>query len=170
MLEERVDKQVEHELCRKYAGRIRAYGHRHLRDATAAQDLVQLVLLAVLRAIREGNVKDPGRLDSYVLGTCRNTVMDLRRGDARRRRLAERVGADLPDGYEPAWMGVDRLRLEQCLRGLEPRDRAVVLATFVEDRAAEEIGQALQLSPGNVRVIRHRALARLQSCVEGGVA
>ena len=42
-----------------------------------------------------------------------------------------------------------------------------MLATFLEDRDADEIGKALELSPGNVRVIRHRALARLQACVEG---
>jgi RNA polymerase sigma-70 factor (ECF subfamily) len=43
----------------------------------------------------------------------------------------------------------------------------VVLATFLEDRDADEIGSTLSLTAGNVRVIRHRALARLQVCVEG---
>ncbi len=157
----------ERAVCEKYASRIRAYGLRHLRDAAAAEDLVQHVLLAVLQSLREGRVEDVGRLDAYVLGTCRNSVMDLRRGDARQRRVAERVSAGLPDGYEPEPLTVDRLRLESCLRGLEARDRAVVLATFIEDRDADEIGVTLQLSPGNVRVIRHRALARLQACVEG---
>jgi RNA polymerase sigma-70 factor (ECF subfamily) len=42
------------------------------------------------------------------------------------------------------------------------------MATFVEDRDADEIGAAFAISAGNVRVIRHRALARLQACVEGG--
>lgn len=159
--------ESERAICEKYAGRIRAYGLRHLRDRAAAEDLVQHVLLAVLQSLREGRVEDRGRLDAYVLGTCRNAVMDMRRGDARQRRVAERASAGLPEGYEPETLTVDRLRLENCLRGLEARDRAVVLATFVEDRDADEIGLAMQLSPGNVRVIRHRALARLQACVEG---
>jgi len=159
--------EPERAVCEKYAGRIRAYGLRHLRDASAAEDLVQHVLLAVLQSLREGRVEDRARLDAYVLGTCRNAVMDMRRGDARQRRVAERASAGLLEGYEPETLTVDRLRLEECLRGLEARDRAVVLATFVEDRDAEEIGVAMQLSPGNVRVIRHRALARLQTCVEG---
>jgi RNA polymerase sigma-70 factor (ECF subfamily) len=165
-----VQSDTEHEICSRFAGRIRAYGLRHLRDPAAAADLVQLVLLAVLTALRERRVEDPERLDAYVHGTCRNAVMDMRRSDARQRRVAQQASAGLAEGYEPAWPSVDRGRLEDCLRGLEARDRAVVLATFVEDRDADEIGAQMKLSAGNVRVIRHRALARLQACVEGGGA
>jgi RNA polymerase sigma-70 factor (ECF subfamily) len=162
-----VHSENERAMCEKFAGRIHAYGLRHLRDQPAAQDLVQLVLLSVLQAVRAGRVEDPTRLDAYVLGTCRNAVMDMRRGDARRRRLAQESSAGLPEGYEPSLLRVDRARLEHCLSELEARERAVVLATFLEDRDADEIGQTLNLTPGNVRVIRHRALARLQGCVEG---
>lgn len=165
-----VESDAERALCHKYAGRIRGYGLRHLRDRAAADDLVQQVLLAVLTALREGRVEDQSRLDAYVLGTCRNAVMDVRRGEARRRRVAERGTAGLPEAYEPEWATADRGRLERCLHRLEPRDRAVVWATFVEDRDAEEIGQAMRLTTGNVRVIRHRALARLLECVEGAHA
>jgi RNA polymerase sigma-70 factor, ECF subfamily len=161
-----LEPDVERALCRRYADRIRGYGLRHLRDGAAAQDLVQQVLLIVIEALRDGRVEHPDRLDAYVLGTCRNLVMDLRRGQARQRRLVDRMSA-LPAGYEPAWAHVDRIRLEHCIRGLDARERAVVLATFVEDRDADEIGDALKLTSGNVRVIRHRALARLLACVEG---
>jgi RNA polymerase sigma-70 factor, ECF subfamily len=157
----------ERELCHKYAERIRAYGLRHLRDSVAAQDLVQLVLIAVIRALREDRVADRSRLDAYVIGTCRNVVMDMRRGAARQRRVAEQASEGMPEVFEPSWTGVDRVQLERCLFGLEPRARAVVLATYVEDHDADEIGAALHISAGNVRVIRHRALARLQECIEG---
>lgn len=155
-------------ICRQYAGRIFAYGLRHLRDEERARELVQHVLLAVIEALRAGRVEQTDRLEAYVFGTCRNAVRDLRRGETRRQRIAERAATELPLDYEPAWPRVDRLRLEACLHGLPPRDRAVVLATFVEDRDADEIAAALALSAGNVRVIRHRAVARLQACVEGG--
>jgi RNA polymerase sigma-70 factor, ECF subfamily len=160
----------EREICERYAGRVRAYGMMHLRDASSAQDLVQHVLLIVLQALRDGRVEDRSKLDAYVLGTCRNAVMDMRRGDARRRRVADQASAGLPEGYEPEWRLPDRARVELCLGKLEARERAVVLGTFVEDRDADEIGAALKLTAGNVRVIRHRALARLQACVEGGAS
>jgi RNA polymerase sigma-70 factor, ECF subfamily len=162
-----VDDKHERELCRKYAARIRGYGLRHLRDAATAEDLVQHVLLILLSAVREGRAGDPARLDGWVLVTCRNCVMDMRRGEQRQRRLAVESAAALPASYLPESYGVDRMRLEVCLMGLESRALSIVLASYVEDRDAEEIGRALALSAGNVRVIRHRALAQLEACVEG---
>jgi RNA polymerase sigma-70 factor (ECF subfamily) len=164
------ERERERELCGTYAGRIRSYGMRHLRDRVLADDLVQLVLLAVVQALRAGRVEAVERLDAYVFGTARNICMDLRRGDARLRRVAEQAARELPASYLPAWEAVDRGRLQDCLGALEPRDRAVIIATFIEDRDSDEIGATLQLSAGNVRVIRHRALARLRDCVEGACA
>jgi RNA polymerase sigma-70 factor (ECF subfamily) len=154
----------ERELCRTYESRIRGYGLRHLRDAAAAEDLVQHVLLAVLQAVRAGKVEN---VAAYVFGTCRYAVRDMQRGEARQRKIAEANAAVLPAGFEPKVARVDRVRLEMCLLGLEPRDRAIVIATFAYDRDADEIGRAFDLSAGNVRVIRHRALAKLQACVGG---
>src|SRR5262245_24168382 len=159
-----VSTEFERELCLRYASRIRGYGLRQLRDATAADDLVQHVLVVVLQAVRAGKVEN---VDAYVLGTCRYAVMDMKRGDPRRRGVAERAAAVLPDGYVPSTAGADRMRLEMCLHGLEPREFAIIVGTFSYDRDADEIGRALELSPGNVRVIRHRALAKLQACVGG---
>jgi RNA polymerase sigma-70 factor, ECF subfamily len=161
-----VGSELEREICRRYASRIRSYGICHLRDGTAAQDLEQHVLVAVLKAVREGKVEE-GRLDAYVAGTCRNAVMAMVRADARQRRIASEATAVSPTGYEHSWAFVDLPRLEQCLQALEARERAVIVGTFIDERDAEELGRALGISPGNVRVIRHRALARLQSMMEG---
>lgn len=163
-----MDDERERSICQRYSNRIRAYGLCHLRDGAAAEDLVQHVLLVVLEAVREGRVENLDRLDAYVLGTCRNAVMDMRRGNARRRRIAHEAASVMPEGYEPTSTLLDRRRLEQCLNALDARERGVVLATFVDDRSADEIGRSMGLSAGNVRVIRHRALGRLQACMERG--
>jgi RNA polymerase sigma-70 factor (ECF subfamily) len=157
-------------LCERYTGRILAYGLRHLRDRAAAQDLVQHVLMVVLEARRAGRIEALDRLDAYVLGACRHAVYDAQRRERRQLRVAEATRAVLPEGYLPAFAQLDRYRLEQCLLRLEARERSVVLRTFLEQQEADEIGEALELSPGNVRVIRHRALGKLQRCVEGAPA
>jgi RNA polymerase sigma-70 factor (ECF subfamily) len=158
----------ERSVCEQYSKRVRAYGLCHLRDADAAEELVQQVLLTVLQALRSNRVNDVDSLDRYVFGTCRNTVMDIRRGHARRQRLADTASAAMPTHYEHTWDLVDGTRLEQCLARLEARARAVILATFVDEREAEEICLSMNLSAGHVRVIRHRALAQLQRWMDEG--
>ena len=158
---------TEESLCRTYAGRIRGYGLRHLRDPAAAEDLVQHVLLVVLQAARAGKIDNPEQLGAYVLGTCRYAVRDMQRGDARQRKIAAQNAAVLPDGYEPNLSSVDRARLERCLMALDARARAIILATFAYEHDTDEIGREFELSAGNVRVIRHRALASLQTCIGG---
>jgi len=41
----------------------------------------------------------------------------------------------------------------------------VVVASFFDGEDAQHGGSALNVSPGNVRVIRHRALERLRGCM-----
>ena len=65
---------AEHELCVQLAPRLRLYGLRHLRDEAAAADLVQEALIILLEAARGGRIEDPGHVDRFVLGTCRNLV------------------------------------------------------------------------------------------------
>jgi RNA polymerase sigma-70 factor (ECF subfamily) len=129
---------------------------------------VQHVLLAILQALRGGRVKDINNLDAYVFGTCRNAVMDMRRGRMRQQRIIdESIAAALPAKHETPRLAFEQTRVDECLAKLESRSRAVVLATFVDERNADDIARTMSLSPGNVRVIRHRALAQLQRCVEG---
>jgi RNA polymerase sigma-70 factor (ECF subfamily) len=63
---------------------------------------------------------------------------------------------------------LDVPRVAACLRALAERDRLVVLLTFYADREAPQIAENLGVSPGAVRAIRHRAMARLRDCVMGG--
>jgi len=159
---------AETELARRFAPRIRLFGLRRLRDHGAAQDLVQEVLVTTLEALRSGRIEQPERLASFVLGACRMTVANQRRGEQRRARLLAQFAdelAPLPDS--PGGSRLDRDRLAHCLEGLPIRDRTVVALTFYLERSAEEIARELGTSPGNVRVLRHRALARLHDCLEG---
>jgi RNA polymerase sigma-70 factor (ECF subfamily) len=162
-----VDVEQERAICQRYANRIRAYGLRHLREAAAADDLVQQVLLVVLQSLREGKVNDADNVERYIFGTCRNMAMSMRRGDVRQLRIADETAKAQPERYDAPWNLVDTKRLDHCLERLEQRSRAVVLATFVDERDADEIGRSMSLSAGNVRVIRHRAVAQLHDCMEG---
>ena len=157
--------EAEAELCRRLAPRVRLYGLKHLRDAQAAADLVQQVLLVTLQRLRAGELRHPEHVVSFVLGTSRMTVLDLRRGGARRERLLNRLYEEPAASESDAGSEVERLRLIGCLHGLSERERSVLILTFCDDLPADEVGNELGLQPGNVRVIRHRALHQLRDCL-----
>ena len=158
------DRAAEGEFFRRMAPRVRLYGLRHLRDAYAADDLTQQVLLTTLVALRGCRLREPDKLASFVLGTCRMTVLESRRGSRRRERLLEEFGADLMPS-QPSPMRLDRDQLGRCVQGLKERERTVVVMTFYDEEAGADVARFLGVSEPNVRVIRHRALRRLRECM-----
>ena len=61
---------------------------------------------------------------------------------------------------------LDGARLARCVQALRERERTVVVMTFYDDHTSAESGRALGISEANVRVIRHRAIRQLRTCME----
>ncbi len=160
-----IDRDAEAEFFRRMAPRVRLYGLRHLRNETAADDLTQQVLLTTIEAMRAGRLREPEKLASFVLGTCRMTVLDLRRNSQRQGRLLEQFGADLPAPAPPPQPALDQDRLAGCVQRLNERERAVVVMTFYDEQTSANVAGFLAVSEANVRVIRHRAIRQLRDCL-----
>jgi RNA polymerase sigma-70 factor, ECF subfamily len=160
------DAAAEALLYASLAPRVRLYGRKHLRDAQRADDLAQDVLLMTFERLGRGEIREPERIASFVLGACRQTVIDLRRGESRRQRLLDTYGVETGASSVGDAEPPDTRLLEHCLERLPERERAIVLMTFYDDSSADVVAQALDLSTGNVRVIRHRAVERLRRCIE----
>jgi RNA polymerase sigma-70 factor (ECF subfamily) len=161
------DPVAEELFCRRFAPRIRLFGLKRLRSDAAAADLVQDVLILVLDKLRAGEVREPDQIASFVFGTARQLVIDSRRSGNRRTRLLDTFVLDLEPAEDSASHAFDTDRLKHCLQLLAERERAVLVMTFYDDCPADELGTQLGLSPGNVRVIRHRGIERLRDCVQG---
>ncbi len=159
------DHEAESELFRRMAPRVRLYGLRHLRDGHAADDLTQQVLITTLEALRAGRLREPEKLASFVLGTCRMTVLDIRRGANRKERLLVQFGADLMATTQLSMPRLDHEQLTRCVQTLKERERTVVVMTFYDERTGAEVAGFLGLSEANVRVIRHRAIHHLRECM-----
>ena len=164
------DPAAEAELCRRLHPRIRAYGLRHLRDPAGAADLAQTVLVVLIQALRAGKVEEVDRLAAFVMGVCRNTLLDWRKSERRRRILLEEFGPSMAAVPTVATALVDRARLAACIERLPARERMVVALTYLADQDSDEIARAVGLSSGNVRVVRYRALRHLHECLAGGAA
>lgn len=123
------------------------------------------MLELTLIKLRSGEVREPERLASFVLGVARMQAHAMRRRAVRESptdaESTDRLIAD--PGPEPRPLAREHLAI--CLGELSERERSVVLSTFFEEQDASEIAATLATSPGNVRVIRHRAVDRLRQCM-----
>ena len=157
---------AETELYRRFAPRVRLYGLKHLRDRGAADDLVQQVMLVVIERLRAGEVRDLEQIASFILGTSRMVAGGLRRREARREDLRGRFTPREPAVVSTDELAMDGARLGPCLAAVKERERTILLLTFYAEKGAGEIAESLGMTPGAVRVSRHRALASMRECLE----
>lgn len=157
---EGADQSAEAALVSRFARRVFLYGMRHLRNEAQAEDLAQEVMATVLERLRSGTVREPDRIGSFILGTARWMVHDTQRRQRRAVEVASAAWREQPRMVEPVEpQSVERLA--EALEALSERERAIIVLSFRDDQTAPEIGEAFGLRPGHVRVIRHRAIARL---------
>ena len=93
----------------------------------------------------------------------------LQRTDARRVALRAELGAlDLEQAVaQPTHKtDIDIQRLVAALGPLSGRERQVLNETYSADRTAEEIARAIGTTATHVRVLRHRALAKMRAALE----
>ncbi|MES9588027.1 SigE family RNA polymerase sigma factor [Streptomyces sp. NPDC007076] len=126
-------------------------------DAHLAEDLVQETLSRVYV-----HWKRVARADSpaaYAQTILVRTSLTLRR----RRSSGERPTGNMPDSAEAGPDAALRLTLLDALGQLPPRDRAVLLLRYWEDRSIEETARMLKLSSSAVRSQGTRALNRVRA-------
>jgi RNA polymerase sigma-70 factor (ECF subfamily) len=156
------DAAAESELAVRFDGRLRAMMSVRTRDREAARDLAQEALIAVLGALRKGQLREPARLAAFVHGTARNVLNSYFR-----QRQGRPAAVELTP--ETAWfVPADEVESEQRTRALrdgldrlDQDDRAVLLMTLVEGLKPGEIARRLSLSAEVVRTRKSRALKRL---------
>ena len=129
-------------------------GDRHL-----AEDLVQTALAKT--ALRWHRI-DHRNAEAYTRRVLYHEQVD----GWRRKRVAEAFPGVLPDranhGSESDHSDL-KVAVQQALSQLGPRQRAVVVLRFFEDRTERETAEILGCSIGTVKSQAHRALATLRS-------
>ncbi|CAL9300976.1 MULTISPECIES: SigE family RNA polymerase sigma factor [unclassified Streptomyces] len=142
-------------------------------DTHLAEDLVQETLGRMYALWgRTGLIGRAARIDNPA--AYAQTVLVRAFLSHRRRRSAdERPLGELPDSAHTRTAGDDpalRVALLDALAELAPKDRAVVVLRYWEDRSIEETARAMQVSSAAVRTRSVRALARLRERLGGGIA
>ncbi|MEV0589559.1 SigE family RNA polymerase sigma factor [Nonomuraea sp. NPDC050310] len=125
-------------------------------DAHLAEDLLQTVLTRVARHWRK--LARDGNPEAYARRALINEHISWRR-----RRRPDIPTAHPPErGRDPGDDSLHRIALRQALARLTPRQRAVLVLRFYEDRTVEETADLLGCSSGTVKSQTHHALGRLR--------
>jgi RNA polymerase sigma-70 factor (ECF subfamily) len=163
----RGERSAEAELCKRFVSAVRAFARRRLRGNDAVDEFTQDVLLVFVQALRSSAVEDPERVGGFVLGICKNIALERVRQKERRQELWEKYGPALADVVQLEQKGPTyaSMRLEDCMVSLSQRAREVLRLSYGEDLSHEEIGEKLDVTAQNARVLRHRTLAALRECM-----
>jgi RNA polymerase sigma-70 factor, ECF subfamily len=156
------DCAAEGELVRLFSQRIFVMALVRTHDREAARDLVQDVLLAVLRALRNGNLRVPEKLAAFIHGTARNLINGYIRTRLRQQDV-EALSRDLPPlrALDPL-ESVEQLSLAQrSLEQLNATDRKILLMSLVDGLKPGEIAHQLGLASEVVRQRKSRGLRKV---------
>jgi RNA polymerase sigma factor (sigma-70 family) len=156
------DSSAENELVSTYRRAVLLISSVRTRDREAARDLTQETLLAVLKAVREGKVRDPERLSAFVQGTARNVINNYLRSKARRPEC------DLESAIEPTANPIadiesaERQRLiRRELENFGDTDQQILLLSLVDGHSLVEVAERVKLSHDAVRARRSRMIRKI---------
>ena len=129
------------------------------RDPTLAQDIVQEAFVRVLES--PNTPRDPKAFRAYLYRVVLNLVRDHHRRQSRWAALRI-FTAPPPDPADEVQHHHRDAALARAMRRLDRAQREAVYLRFFEDASYEEIGRMLSRREASVRVLVHRALAKLR--------
>ena len=160
------DPSAEEEFVRLFRDRVFVMALARTRDREAAHELAQDVMMAVVQALRNGQVRESQRLAAFVHGTARNLVNNHLRARGQQPKEdhlpPDLAAADPAESLETA----EQVRLvRRALERLDATDRKILLMVLVEGWKLGEIAARLGLTPEAVRQRKSRAVRKVTELV-----
>jgi RNA polymerase sigma factor (sigma-70 family) len=156
------DRTAEEEFANTYRRGVMVIATVRTRDREAARDLTQEILIAVLKALREGQLRESAKLAAFVQGTARNLINNYIRSKSRRPEC------DLDSVVEPTADPVEKLEsadrhrlVRRELESFGPTDQQILLLSLVDGHSLVEVAQRLELSHDAVRARRSRMIRKI---------
>ncbi|MET9429105.1 MULTISPECIES: SigE family RNA polymerase sigma factor [unclassified Streptomyces] len=135
-----------------------------LDDTASCEDVVQEAFIRVHSARRR--VRDPEKTLAYL----RQTVVNLSRSALRRRilglKLLSKPMPDMASAEEGAYDQLERDALIKAMRGLQRRQREVLVLRYFADMTEAQVAETLGISLGSVKAYGSRGIAALRVAME----
>jgi RNA polymerase sigma-70 factor (ECF subfamily) len=166
------DKETWTELVELYHPFIRSWFARQGVQPPDADDLVQEVLLTLVKELPSFERQRTGSFRAWLRVIAGNRLKDWR---SKRRKRGESLPDDVEDAdssFERVWDAEhDRHVVGRLLEMIEPEVGAATLLAFrqyvVERQPAEEVARRLGLSVNALYIIKSRVLSRLRELSQG---
>ncbi|MFR9798604.1 SigE family RNA polymerase sigma factor [Streptomyces sp. MS06] len=131
-----------------------------LDDTASCEDVVQEAFIRVHSARKR--VRDPEKTLAYL----RQTVVNLSRSTLRRRilglKLLSKPMPDMASAEEGAYDLLERDSLIKAMKGLQRRQREVLVLRYFADMTEAQVAEALGISLGSVKAYGSRGIAALR--------
>ncbi|MFN2488299.1 MAG: RNA polymerase sigma factor [Actinomycetota bacterium] len=169
-LAERAPKDFEAfaELYRRYLCPVYRFVRSQVPDDATAEDLTAHVFFKALSSA--GTYRAEGSYSSWVFRIAHNSLSTWRERAGR----SPVVSDDMPDEIDPTpspasqvIVGEARGLVWDTVAALPPAQREVVALRYIQDFSIEEVADITDRSRGAVRILLHRARARLRKALDG---
>ena len=166
------DRLAEAEMVKRYNRGLLFLLRRKTRDSELAEDLLQETWAIALVKIRNGGLRDPGRLAGYLCGIANNLALSERRRVNRQRTSVNSEIVDLiPDESSNPLRHVTRAEVCRHVRDLlgdlkKERDREILNRFYVREEDKESICSYLGVDSTHFNRVLFRARQRLRSAIE----
>lgn len=135
-----------------------------LDDTASCEDVVQEAFIRVHSA--RNRVRDRDKTLAYL----RQTVVNLSRSALRRRilglKLLSKPMPDMASAEEGAYDQLERDDLIKAMRGLQRRQREVLVLRYFADMTEAQVAETLGVSLGSVKAYGSRGIAALRVAME----
>ena len=158
------DSTAETALYEKYSARIYFLALSELHSKEDAEDVRAETFLRVLQSLRQGQVRSPDSLGSFIVGTALNVIREQVRQSYKTQPLDDRELSLIGQRtIESAFIDTEASRaIEEAAGALKPREREFLRMHYYEELSKEEIARALGVKEERLRLIKSRALKKIR--------
>jgi RNA polymerase sigma-70 factor (ECF subfamily) len=153
------------DLWHRYHRRLVMVGMRRLGSRADAEDVAQETLQRVTRALNENRLRESAALPGFVLQTAVHVCQQWLRKRGREHRaldgFAHEPGEEVVHPLTGLIDDERRKVVRDALKKLPDEDRALLEQIYVLDTDPSQLAERLGITPGALRVRKHRILKRL---------
>lgn len=157
---------LEREFAERFLPRLQVFFRARVSSPELQEELTQETLFAALLALRAGKLREPGAMESFVLGIARNQMAEALRLQAK--NLASPAGDAVEERpmvpeIAPEW----RLTVQNELQDLAVQDQRILWLILIEGFRPAEVAPQLGLTEEAVRQRKSRLLRQLHQKLFG---